>query len=234
MILVSWHLGDRADVTLRALDVVKNTRVLVVEDIETTRAQLSRDYRFEVASKLFLQVPFARDPALLDQCRKLLAREDVAMLASSGAPCFVDPGAWLVHDLRVAGTPIVAHAGVSALATVMALSGEEWSMEAQGFTFRLVARGKTADVASLLRERKEEPFVLFLAPEDARAVIAHVAAIDGARSITFFCDLTKDPAQARLADHVETASAVAWQDKAEQFPWSEVADLAAVIHGRRR
>lgn len=236
LVLIPWHIGHRDDVTVRALAEVGRLRVLLVEEAALTRRQLAEDHGVDCAGKELVEVGYERDAALVKRCREWLAREDVGLLSSSGAPCFIDPGAWLVREIRGLGLPVVALAGASVLTAVMSLSGEEWGATGGGFTFRSVPRGGMAIVDDLVRTR-QEALVLLLFASDATELIERVAAVDPERIVSFFFDLTKQGEGMPFADRVESASAKVWRTRAAEVAWSQASDVAAVVHGaapRRR
>lgn len=188
LVLVPWHIGHWGDVTLRALREVRRLRVLLSEEPAPLRAQLEADYKLDCAGKEIVQIGFETDPALLERCKRWLENEDVGLISSSGTPCFIDPGAWLVRELRAAGVELTVLAGASALTAALSASGVEWFPR---FTFQFFRAAQTDAFVRLLGERKAEPLVLFVAAGDLPLCRALLAEHAGRRVISVHSNLAK-------------------------------------------
>lgn len=166
LVLIPWHIGHWRDVTLRALDELRRLRVLLVEESTAFPQQLKADYEIDCSNKELVEIGMKPDRALLARCFGWLEHEDVGIVSSSGTPCFIDPGAWLVRELRDAGVELVVLAGASALTAALSASGIEWTDDRARFTFTAFRSGLAAELRALLRARRREPLVLFVAPEE--------------------------------------------------------------------
>ncbi|MDR1744418.1 MAG: 16S rRNA (cytidine(1402)-2'-O)-methyltransferase [Planctomycetota bacterium] len=128
--LVGTPIGNREDITLRALRVLANAEVLACEDTRVTR-------------KLFQRYGIAPPKTLLacnDHNERTVARRLAAEAAEgrvaafcsdAGMPGISDPGFNIVRAAREAGVRTVAIPGPSAVTTAAALSG----LAGGGFTF---------------------------------------------------------------------------------------------------
>lgn len=234
-ILVPWHIGNMRDITLHAAQAAREMRVFLAEEPELTRAQFEKDLGIDCRSKTFLPIPEKADAAYLKKVLALLREDDVALICSGGIPCFIDPGAWLVKSLREREVPITALAGASILATMLSLSGVDWTGAHNRGTFLIyLASGPKGGVnASLLEavRREHEPVFIFLALSQFKECMAAMEPVIGKRVVTAFFDLTKVPrTKFPYADRMITLGARAWLKEAERIPWKDVSDVALMVH----
>jgi 16S rRNA C1402 (ribose-2'-O) methylase RsmI len=231
LLLIPWHIGDQRDVTIHALQEIRRLRVLVCEDPAAMRRQLSQSYQLDCTAKTFDLVEHHEDPALLARCRSWLQSEDVGVVASSGAPCFVDPGAWLVRSLRADGFQIQALTAGSALTTMLSLSGIDWSRDdAMLFTFYFFTAPRAADFSTLLAERRGESILAFLPKDALPACLEAAATIDPTRPVTIFFDLSKNNPSSPLPDTATTAPVSHWLSTVATIPWPSVSDISLLFH----
>lgn len=234
LILIPWHIGNSQDLTLRALSEVRRLRLLLVESVPDARRELQENLKLDPARKELWATPETRDEELLARVLAALEREDVGMLASGGTPAFIDPGAWLVAELRRRGTVVTALAGASCLTNMLALSGVEWRIgRANSFTFAFFLDGKPGGEEDkrfkTLAERGEPLFVLLAVPAFARCLRLLKTAV-GRRPVTVFFDMTKSTrGKYPMGDKVLTMTCDKWLKAAEVIPWDKVSDLALMV-----
>jgi 16S rRNA (cytidine1402-2'-O)-methyltransferase len=120
LIVVPTPLGNLRDITLRALDVLRDCDVLVAEDSRVARKLLGAlglpskrigSYREHNAA--------SATPGILELART----QRVALTTDAGMPGISDPGADLIAAARAAGIAIEVLPGPSALIGAAALSG---------------------------------------------------------------------------------------------------------------
>jgi 16S rRNA C1402 (ribose-2'-O) methylase RsmI len=233
-----WHIGNHADLTVNVLVTLRRLRVFLVEAPAAARRELARLLPGGTTGKVLLRIPPEPRDAFLRRVLALLEREDVGLLASGGAPCFCDPGAWVVRELRLRGVQIVAQAGPSGLAAVLSLSGVEWTgNDCNTFTFAFFcrpARGRTPPAMREALGRTNEPVVVFLPVPDLPHCLRLIAARDGGdRRVTVFFDLTKTAAQRfPFADQVRTLTAREWLRVHHRVRWDRVSEIALLVHRR--
>ena len=234
LVLVPWHIGDARDLTLDAAAEARRLRVLLVESVEDARRELSGRLKLDLSAKELRAVPEKRDPAFRDEVLRLLEREDVGLLASGGVPGFVDPGAWLVGDLRARGAAIVPRAGASCLSALLSLSGIEWrDKETNAFTFAFFldgAPGGEEETRFLSLVRRREPVIVFLARASAQRCLRLLKDAAPRRPVTLFFDMTKSAGgDYPMADKVLTRTAKRWLDAWDEVPWERVSDVALMV-----
>ena len=185
--VVATPIGNLADVTLRALDVLRAVDVIAAEDTRHTRRLLDR---YEIARPLtsyHARNATARGPELV---ARLEAGESIALVTDAGTPGVSDPGAALVRAWADRGGDVVPIPGPSAaLAAVSAtgIAGPRWSFE--GFLPRS-GRDRRDRIARLAAD--DRGAVLFEAPGRVAATMRDlVEACGGSRAAAICRELTK-------------------------------------------
>lgn len=239
LVLIPWHIGNRLDVTVRAVREARALRVFLAEEPDATRRQFEADLGIDCDGKEFLAIPDAPDARWLADLRARLRSGDAGLICSGGVPCFIDPGGWVVEALRAAGTPVAALAGPSILSTMLSLSGIEWPREHSRGTFVIWLEDDPEGVnkAEFLEtfSRTTEPVFVFLGVPQFRACVAALAPVLGRRPVTAFFDLTKVPrSRYPYADRVETLACSDWEREADNVRWEKVSDVALMVHAVRR
>lgn len=126
--IVATPIGNLSDLTLRALDVLKQSDVIACED---TRQTLKLLNRFQIQKPLiavFGPKEERQAPKIVDL---LSQSKSVAFLTDAGTPGISDPGHVLVRAARDAGFAVEAVPGVSAVSCALSISG----MGENGFIF---------------------------------------------------------------------------------------------------
>ena len=218
--------------TLRAISTTNRLRCLVTEDAAEAREQLLK-LRLDCAGKEFLEVPARPQPAFLRRVLDRLRVEDVGMVSLGGVPCFMDPGGWLVRELRERRVPVMALAGASSLTTILALSGYDWIETPRSRSFSFVFFDEHGDQSAFRAAvaRAGEPVVVFIRKHAFVDCLRGMRGLVKSRRITAFFDLTKNPPEKYpYADRVRTLDCAGWLREAARIRWPEVADVALLVH----
>jgi 16S rRNA C1402 (ribose-2'-O) methylase RsmI len=234
LFLIPWHIGDSGDLTFNAAAAVKSLRTLIVESVDDTRRELKERLKMDLREKAIRAVPEERDAAFLDWTLGALKLGDAGILASGGTPGFVDPGAWLIADLRARGVELVPLAGASCLATVLSLSGVEWRRkEGNAFTFAFFLDGAPGGAEEKRFQRlakRREHVVVFLGRDSVERCLRALRPVIGKRPVTLFFDLTKRTAgKYPMADKVLAKTCAQWLDGLNGIPWDKVSDAALMV-----
>jgi 16S rRNA (cytidine1402-2'-O)-methyltransferase len=193
--LVATPIGNLRDITLRALDVLAAADVIACEDTRVTRRLLDH---YAVATPL---TPYHEHNAA-EARPKILARlaagDAIALVSDAGTPLISDPGYKLVRDASVAGHPVTAAPGASAVLTALPISG----LPTDRFFFegflppKTAARQKRIDALS----RIPATLVLFESGPRIAAALDDLAALLGARQAAICRELTKLHEEVRRGD----------------------------------
>ncbi len=126
--VVSTPIGNLGDVTLRALETLRDAALVLAEDTRHTRPFLQR-YQIATPLEAYHEHNEARMvPRVLD---RLKGGASVALVSDAGTPLLSDPGARLVAAAVESGILVVPIPGASALLAALVASG----LDATRFTF---------------------------------------------------------------------------------------------------
>jgi 16S rRNA (cytidine1402-2'-O)-methyltransferase len=120
LFVVATPIGNLEDVTMRALRVLREVRVIACEDTRRTAHLLSR-YAIETPTTSLHEHNESQKSGTL--LRRLEGGEDVALVSDAGTPALSDPGQRLVEMAIEAGVRVESIPGASALTTAVAASG---------------------------------------------------------------------------------------------------------------
>ena len=118
--VVATPIGNRADITVRALACLALVDAIAAEDTRTTR-QLLRYYGID--KPLIAAHRHNEHEAATALVRRLQAGERIAYVSDAGTPGISDPGARLAAAVRAAGLRVMPIPGASALTSVVSAAG---------------------------------------------------------------------------------------------------------------
>jgi 16S rRNA (cytidine1402-2'-O)-methyltransferase len=121
---VSTPIGNKKDITLRALEVLSNVDYVLAEDTRKTN-NLLQSYP-QLKEKKFKLIPFYQDIETKSSQKaiKLLKEgNDLALVSNAGTPLICDPGYELVKVAHKLDINIVPVPGASALLSSLVVSG---------------------------------------------------------------------------------------------------------------
>ena len=165
-------LGNLRDITLHALDVLRDATLIVAEDSRVARRLLSAyDLPGREIWTYHEHNAAATTIAILERARESL----VAVVTDAGMPGISDPGTPLVAAAREAGISIEVLPGPTAFACAAVLSGFELRRFIfEGFPPRSAGDRRTAFRAAAARAHAS---VWYESPHRIRATLADLAAV---------------------------------------------------------
>ncbi|HKG57725.1 MAG TPA: 16S rRNA (cytidine(1402)-2'-O)-methyltransferase [Candidatus Limnocylindrales bacterium] len=129
LFVVATPIGNLGDVTLRAIEVLRDVPLVAAEDTRLTRRLFARH---EIATRLIsyhAKSGAAREAELLEHLRR---GDDLAVVTDAGTPVVSDPGEGLVAAWGGEGGVVVPIPGASAVLAAVAASGvagPRWTFE---------------------------------------------------------------------------------------------------------
>lgn len=118
--IVATPIGNAADISLRALDVLRRADLIACEDTRVTGNLLMR---YGIGTRRLAYNDHNAEhmrPLLLERMHR---NERVALVSDAGMPLVSDPGYKLVRDVIAEGLPVTTVPGASAPLAALALSG---------------------------------------------------------------------------------------------------------------
>jgi 16S rRNA (cytidine1402-2'-O)-methyltransferase len=206
--VVATPIGNLGDITLRALEVLREVPLVAAEDTRMTRRLWARhDISTRLISYHARSEPRRRQE-LLDH---LAAGSDLALVTDAGTPLVSDPGAELVSDWADRGGRVVPIPGASAVLAALVASGlptARWCFE--GFLPRR-GRERREQIGAIAVDTRTT--VIYEAPGRTAATLHDLADACAADRRAALCrELTKlheDVWRGTLAELAERAAAEA-------------------------
>ncbi len=183
--LVATPIGNLEDITLRALRVLREVRLIAAEDTRHTRHLLNH---FSIETPCISYHEHNKLDRIAD-ILAALAEGDVALVSDAGTPGISDPGFELVQAVIAAGFSVSPIPGPSA--PIAALTASGLAPERFCFVGFLPRRGPErrallADLADLALT-----VVCFEAPHRVTDALADIQTVFGDRQVVVARELTK-------------------------------------------
>ena len=202
--VVALPIGNPADVTLRALDILRGVDLVAAEDTRHF-ATLARLHEIGTrAVSLHEHNEAQRVPELL---ARLEAGASVALVSDAGTPLVSDPGFRLVRAAIEAGLPVTSLPGASAVTTALAASG----LAPQPFRFCGFLPRAAGPRRAVFEALRNEPatLVCFEAPHRLAASLRDAREVLGDRQACLARNLTKPHERYQRGTLGELVSALA-------------------------
>ena len=185
--VVVTPIGNLQDISLRALEVLKQVDVVAAEDTRITSRLLKH---FEISATLMALHEHNERRAAERVIALLQQGKSVALVSDAGTPAISDPGAIVVSRVRDAGFRVVPVPGANAAVTALSVSGQE----APHFLFYGFLPNKPSARRRELENLKTLPYTLIFyeAPHRIVDCITDMQAVfGGEHSVTIARELTK-------------------------------------------
>jgi 16S rRNA (cytidine1402-2'-O)-methyltransferase len=183
--VVATPIGNLEDVTLRALRVLGEVRLIAAEDTRVTARLLAR----HGIRKAMVSYRAPVERRLLARLLAALQGGDIALVSDAGTPTLSDPGQVLVDSAWHAGHRVVPLPGPSAITAAVAVAG----FSGQGFTFAGYLPRKPGELRRLFESLREAayPTVVFDSPHRVRKSLELLAGVLPERQLAVGRELTK-------------------------------------------
>ena len=118
--IVSTPIGNLNDITFRAIEVLKNSDIILCED---TRRSLKLLNHFKIKKKLISYHKFNEQKQVLNIIEYINQGKILSLISDAGTPLLSDPGRILVNQCIDNKIEIIPIPGVSSIITAMSVSG---------------------------------------------------------------------------------------------------------------
>ncbi len=185
--IIASPIGNPEDMTLRALKLLGETiDIVYCEDTRHTGRLLSYHGISKPLRSLHAHSDDSRIMQLVDEIR---SGKNIGYMTDSGTPGMSDPGSKIVAVARREGVNIVPLPGVSALTTLVSVSGfPDKSILFGGFVSKKPGRRKN----ELSRMREHEGIiVIYESPHRIKKTLADIAEVFPDREVCIGREMTK-------------------------------------------
>jgi len=183
--LVSTPLGNSKDITLRAIEILKASDLILCED---TRISKNLMDKYEIKTNLISNHKF-NEKKNVDKILKFLkSGKIISLISDAGTPSISDPGSILVNECIDNGIRIVPIPGPSAVSTAVSISGFS-----DKFLFYGFPPEKKLVVAKEFKKLSEfeNTLVFFVSPKKINKIIPEIKKNFKGRKIVFCREITK-------------------------------------------
>ena len=118
--LVSTPIGNLGDLTIRALEILKNSELILCED---TRVSIKLLNHFNIKTQLIAFHKFNERKKIKDIMNHLMNGKIISLISDAGPPAISDPGKLLVQECISNDIPITPIPGASSVITSLSISG---------------------------------------------------------------------------------------------------------------
>ena len=118
--IVSTPIGNLEDITLRALNVLKNSDEILCED---TRRSLKLLNHYNIKKKLISNHKYNEKRVIISAIELIKNNKIVSLISDAGTPVLSDPGLVLIKECIKKKINVFPIPGVSAITTAVSVSG---------------------------------------------------------------------------------------------------------------
>ena len=118
--IVSTPIGNLDDITIRAINVLKNSDIILCED---TRHSLKLLNHFKIKKKLISYHKFNEKKQTTNIIKYLKEGKILSLVSDAGTPTLSDPGRLLIKTCIENKINVIPIPGVSSITTSMSISG---------------------------------------------------------------------------------------------------------------
>jgi 16S rRNA (cytidine1402-2'-O)-methyltransferase len=176
--LVATPIGNLGDITLRALEVLKQADRIACEDTRQTQKLLNH---FQIATPTISCHQHNERHRAIELVESLKSGSRIALVSDAGMPGISDPGAWLVTEAITAGVPVIPIPGANAALSALIASG----LPTSEFQFLGFLPEKAGARRTRLEELAEQPrtsaqtLVFYEAPHRIAETLADLESVFG-------------------------------------------------------
>ena len=166
--IVSTPIGNLADITIRGLEILKNSEFILCEDTRISKNLLEK---FEIKAKLISNHKFNEVKNLSKIMDLLKKKKIISIISDAGTPSISDPGAVLINECIRENIDIIPLPGPSAVTTSVSISGFDDKYLFYGFFPE-----KDKAIKDELKKLSELNFclVFFISPKKINKIIPYL------------------------------------------------------------
>ncbi len=183
--IIATPIGNLEDISLRALRLLREVKLIAAEDTRTTRRLLNT---YNIKTPLTSYHEHSKR-AKLDYLLDYLGKKDLALVSEAGMPGLSDPGYELIVAAIEHGISVVPIPGASAVITALVVSG----LPTDQFLYVGFLPRRKGQRQRLLSSIVDEPrtIVAFETPHRLKEALSDIEGILGDRRLAVCRELTK-------------------------------------------
>lgn len=185
--IVATPIGDPQEISLRALQILKEADVVICESTKET-SQLLKFH--QITGKKYEVLDEHSKPEDLKELLQLCRTSKVALVSDCGTPGFCDPGADLVKLCGQNNIPVKSVLGASSLMGLISLSGHRLDQ----FLFRgfLPAENQARETALMELRKNKQNIIIMDTPYRLQKTLNDVEKHFAERELVLALDLSSE------------------------------------------
>ena len=196
--LVATPIGNLSDISMRAIETLKNADIIACEDTRNTIRLLNH---FEIKGHLTSYHEYNKIDKAYELCEKVKEGKNIAFVSDAGMPAISDPGYELVEIAYKEGLEVTVVPGASAVVSALAISG----ISSRRFAFEGFLPADKNEKKEILTELSQESrtLILYEAPHRLLKTLKELFEYMGDRNIAIVREITKlheEVLRGKLAD----------------------------------
>lgn len=196
--LVATPIGNLSDISMRAIETLKNVDIIACEDTRNTIRLLNH---FEIKGHLTSYHEYNKIDKAYELCEKVKEGKNIAFVSDAGMPAISDPGYELVDIAYKEGLEVTVVPGASAVVSALAISG----ISSRRFAFEGFLPADKNEKKEILTELSQESrtLILYEAPHRLLKTLKELFEYMGDRNIAIVREITKlheEVLRGKLAD----------------------------------
>ena len=196
--MVATPIGNLSDISMRAIETLKNVDIIACEDTRNTIRLLNH---FEIKGHLTSYHEYNKIDKAYELCEKVKEGNNIAFVSDAGMPAISDPGYELVDIAYKEGLEVTVVPGASAVVSALAISG----ISSRRFAFEGFLPADKNEKKEILTELSQESrtIILYEAPHRLLKTLKELFEYMGDRNIAIVREITKlheEVLRGKLAD----------------------------------
>ena len=183
--LIPTPIGNLGDITLRAIELLKNSDFILCEDTRVSKKLLDK---FDIRTRLISNHKFNEVKNLPKIIKLLKENKIISIVSDAGMPSISDPGVVLINECLRQNINIIPLPGPSAVTTAVAVSG---------FDEKYLFYGFFPEKEKVIKEELERLsnlnfcLVFFISPKKINKIIPHLKKYFKKRKILICREISK-------------------------------------------
>jgi len=183
--LIPTPIGNLGDITLRAIELLKNSDFILCEDTRVSKKLLDK---FDIKTRLLSNHKFNEVKNLPKIIKLLKQNKIISIVSDAGMPSISDPGVVLINECLRQNIDIIPLPGPSAVTTAVAASG---------FNEKYLFYGFFPEKEKVIKEELKRLsnlnfcLVFFVSPKKINKIIPHLKKYFKKRKILICREISK-------------------------------------------
>ena len=182
--IVPTPIGNIKDITLRAVEVLKEVDFIACEDTRVTQKLLNH---YDIKTKCVSYHKYNERERVEFFLNELKTGKSIALVSDAGTPMICDPGEVIIEEIRKNGYSVTSLPGASAVTTFLA----QIPKGGEGFSFiGFIPRGE-AQIKTKIQKYAGENLIFYDSPERILKTLKVIQNVRGDVKVALARELSK-------------------------------------------